>query len=548
MSASPIVGRLDGSSWSAIALRVTLLLVGYVVLEWWCLRIGHLPSSSYQEPWLLPELGRMLLGIHPDVITSPLRVLVQRLLEVGMIVLAIRYRRELFVPWGRLEGGRSLRILVGAIAGILAWAFATYDVNLLAGQTHLADRLSLLALAALVVWRPAFVLPFVVGVVVMATQFHLPIGPYSTAEAYALLRMLMLVPVALALRAVTGRSWSRDLLFVAVLVLAESYLRCGIGKLALDWASHGHVYLLLFATYSNGWLGFLDADGVAALGRFVARFDWLMVGGTLILECGAFLAFRHRRILLVLLGGWILFHAGVATVSGIAFWKWAIVDAVLLGIFLSREGRDAFPLFSRTHFWLSLPVLAVGLVLFRPINLAWYDSPTSYTYRFVGVGESGREYALGPAYFAPFDYTFTLSSFHYLCHEPTLDITWGAAWDRTAVRQLLDAHDAADVRAVEEARGHVPFDADRTAHLDRFLSTFVDAYNRRGSKKTFLSPVAAPAQLWTFAREEVYPAEDPIRLVRVVQITTLFDGERYTECRERELHRVSIPTPSDDGA
>jgi hypothetical protein len=481
------------------------------------------------------------VGIEPSPAEAPLAVGVRLAVLAGIALLTVRYRQWATASWTDLETGRSLRVLSGVMAAVLAWSFATYDYNLYADQTHLADRMSLLALAGLVVWRPGFVLPFVLLLVAMATQFQLPIGPYSTAEPFTLARMLMLVPVALCLQAVTGRIWSREVLYLAVLILATSYLRCGVGKLALDWASHGHIYFLLFATYANGWLAFLDPEAITRLGTTLARFDWIMVGGTLVAECGAVLVFWRRPVLLALLTGWVAFHLGVFLVSGIFFWKWILVDATLIGIFAARGSGDRFPLFTRAHLVLSAPILAAGLWLFSPVNLAWYDTPVSYTHRFVGVGPSGREYSLGPAFFAPFDYTFTLSSFHYLVDHPTLNITWGATWDRDAVEELLLARSVSDISRVEASHGRVPYDPRRAARLDAFLQRFVGTWNQRRSRRTPLTAIQAPPQLWTFPRATAYSGEEPIREVRVDQITTLFDGERYTECRRRELRTVLIP-------
>ena len=101
----------------------------------------------------------------------------------------------------------------------------------------------------------------------------------------------------------------------------------------------------------------------------------------------------RRWSLLGFLAGWIIFHLGVFAVSGICFWKWMMVDGTLLIIFLARDSGRVFPIFTRRHFVLSLFLILGGLFWFRPVNLAWYDSPTTYAYRFVGVGESGATYS-----------------------------------------------------------------------------------------------------------------------------------------------------------
>ena len=98
-----------------------------------------------------------------------------------------------------------MRRLVILVTAILAWTFSTYDVNLYLGREHHADRVLLLVLGALVWRRPVFVLPFVLLVVAVVNQFFFPIGGYSTAEQFALVRVLIVFLATFLLQLLTGR-------------------------------------------------------------------------------------------------------------------------------------------------------------------------------------------------------------------------------------------------------------------------------------------------------------------------------------------------------
>lgn len=528
----------------ALPVRMAGLLGGYFLLEWWVLGVARLPESSYFQPVILGELIKAMLVPTAISPTAALRLAIL----AGLIVLLWIYRERLSAPWSRLEEDRYLRVLVAVIAGVLAWSYATYDYNAYFDRGHLVDRIVLVALALLVVWRPIAVLPFCLVSVSVIWQFWHPLGHFSVAEQFVLVRMLLLFTSAIFLGAIFARSWKREFLFVSIALLAAAYLRCGLGKATLDgasyglfnWVTHGHIPFLLLATYGNGWLGFLDPGSVTQLALGVSRFDPLLVYGTMLLECGAIFCLVHRRALIGFLIGWIVFHLGVFALSGICFWKWMVVEGALLWIFLSPRRARAFPIFTRGHILISFLIIIAGTVWFRPVTLAWYDSPANYTYRFVGIGESGRKYSLSPSLFAPYDYQFTMGNFSYLSQEPILDITWGGIWSRELADRLVSAGAAREIEALEGERGRVHFDPEEAGRMDRFLTRFLGTLGRRESKRTPFSLARAIPQLWTFPRPDAYRGEEPITEVEIYQIASFFDGARYEEFRERMIRSVKL--------
>lgn len=533
----------DRPAWRIVA-GVGTLLILYFVLERWLLASARLPATGYDQPILLVELLRRSFVPEGSLLGSAQRVVP----TLALCVVLLRWRGALTAPWRGWTGGPHLRVFVGVVTAVLAWAYATYDYNLYFDRAHLLDRAVLLGLAVAVVWRPIFVWPFLALAVAMLWQFSYPIGHFSVAQPFVLVRILLLFLAAWLLRAITRRSWSAEFLFLAITVLASAYLRCGVGKVLLgasddgllNWATHGHLYFLLLATHANGWLGHLDQTTVTSFAQTISRFDRIMVVGTLLLECGALFALLRRRILFAFLAGWIGFHLGVFALSGIFFWKWMLVEATLAGVLLARGSAQAFPIFKTSWFVLSLGLIVAGMSWFRPVNLAWYDSPLSYTYRFVGVGESGTRYALPPRFFAPYDYQFTLGNFHYAADYPGLDITWGAIWDRGIVEQLLQPVGLAEIEAMERAEGRNRYDAEDAERLESFVRTFVTNYNRRRSKETILSAIAAPPHLWSMAPANAYDGNEPLVEVAIHQVTGYFDGARFDELRDREIRRIPI--------
>jgi hypothetical protein len=250
---------------------------------------------------------------------------------------------------------------------------------------------------------------FLLVVLAVIHQFHFPLGGDSVAEQFLFVQILLVCWLGFCLQAVWPDAKKGETVLLLVFVLiATGYWTCGLGKLRMNWISFGHLNHLLHATYANGWLGFLSAEQISGISGWAAKFDWPMRVMVLGFEVGA-LAFLWRRWTMVaLLTGWTLFHLGVVLMSGIFFWKWMVLEIVIL-FFLVRNRREApFSFFRPSIFLMAVMLIGAGKVIFRPVNLSWFDSPVSYTFRLEVEGEDGEQYSLPPQFFAPYDYQFTL--------------------------------------------------------------------------------------------------------------------------------------------
>ena len=526
----------------SLGMRVVSLLFVYLVLERWLLGVARLPPASYEEPLIAAEMGKAFLVRPRFALSYALRIGVL----AGLAYVLARHFRRVWIRWSELEQGAVLRLFVAVPTVVLAWAFATYDYNLYFDQAHLLDRLALVAFAALVFWRPLFVLPFALAAVAIIWQFNYPISSYSVAEQFLLVRVLLLFFGFFLVQAVGTSHRPSDFVFLVFTLLAASYFTGGLGKIRLDWFTQGNVALLLPATYANGWLGFLDPETVGTVTARILSIDWLLVAGTFVVECGAVFCFFRRRVFLFYLSVWIFFHLSVFALSGIFFWKWIIVESAVLLLLLTKGGAPTFAVFSRPHFVLSIPFIVGGIVWFGPVNLSWYNAAVSYTYRFEGVGESGRRFSLPPSFFTPYDYQFTLSGFGYLSPHRQLGVVWGAIGNRNDAEALAGARGQREVEALEEARGELFRDDTRAEQLDDFLRRFVGTFNERRSKRTLLSPLGPPPQLWTFPRSDAFAGDERIARVVVYQVMSFFHGREYIEINPRELRTIEIPSPAAD--
>jgi hypothetical protein len=519
----------------ALAARLAAMLAVFVALHWWLRHVAHLPMEGYRQPVIALEICRSILF-------NPLYTLSAAALALG----ALRYARQLWRPWDQaFDHGRALRWLVVIMLSMSAWTFATYDFNLYYNQPHALDRALLIGLAVLTVWRPIFVLPFLLQLTAVIFQFDYPItGYYPWTHVDLVTRGLTLLGACLIVHAATGSRRGADYVFLLLCLIASSYFGSGVGKFELNWIAHRQLQFLIGGAYSNGWLGFLPPASIAT---FIQSFQPFVTGlmlFTLVVEWGALVAVWQRSLALAFLLCFVLFHLGVFLVSGMLFWMWIVLEIGVIGLmsWYGRAGRE-LAIFDRSHFLLSLVLIAGSSVWFKPTNLSWYDTRLYYTYRVEAVGQSGRAYPLPVSEFAPYHDMFTLGNFGWLSDRTQLTHVFGVTVQPEVAQDLLAARTSEDVFALEAGSNRVLRSAERIAQFEEFLSGYFAHLNQQRANPTWWQALQPPRHLWSFPRdgESPFDGQEPIVKAVVYQVTSLYDERSYADIRKRPVLEVDIP-------
>ena len=275
--------------------------------------------------------------------------------------------------------------------------------------------------------------------------------------------------------------------------------------------------------------------------------------GTLCVECGAIAMFVSPRVARALLLLFTLMLGAVFLTLGYFFLKWAVLQLALLLLLFRRSHAGDPPwrreLFTRHRLAISLVVIASAGRLFYPAPLAWFDTPLTSTIRYEGVGRSGAVYDLPPRFFAPYESQVAMAFFvGGLTAAPILAGAYGVTGDREIAEALFAAHEPADVMRLEnEAKrrdGVSGPDASFGAEFDDFVRRTVEVSNRRLSEGVsagrVLDLLHPPSFFWTFERGRPYRHEEPIELVRIYLVSSLFDGRAYTVFRKEALRAVPV--------
>lgn len=511
--------------WLAVVLRAGLLFALYAWVREFFFDLTKLDEKAYHQPSiLLSALSRK-------------EILAMVLLGGGVPLL--RFRRN---SWKVLGADLSVRILVLACVGTLAWALSTYDYNWYFDQWHTADRLLLVFLAALTFIHPAFVAPFVTLAAVMTHQFDHPMGLFSWTDKRLLFRLLMLFSSMLVIRSVC-RIGNRTFLLWALCLHAESYLQPALMKIDLAWVSTNHLDHLPVSAHLNGWLPDMSQQTLLRIARALAQVNPILLSATLLVELAPVVTLLNPRLAKISFTACALLHAGIFLSSGILFWKWIIVNAALFGLVsqLPREQtQNLFGLQSR-YFWISLLALTLFPHAFRTAQLGWIDTRLNNRYQVEAVAPDKTVSTLGPDYFAPYDMRFAQNRFSYLVQQPHIATTFGMLDDEDTLTALSGVGEPEEVLEVGGAHGRKHYSRKRTAAFDRFIKTFVSNRQESSGVRRSLGPIAAPHHIYMWASRGTKYRGDAIASVQVRWLTTWLQGYRNAVVRDKIVHRVSIP-------
>jgi len=534
--------------------RATLVFAGTVlgiiamfrVLDLTIARLGQLPAAAYRESFFLDNL--IARWWHLLITRVPLMraATIVALLAAAILIDHYRFggtgRRRLatlFAGWSELEDGQALRWLVVGITGVGAWALSSYARNLYFNQLHVGDRLLIIALWLAIAWRPIFVLPFAVAAAAVSGQFVIPLGFISWTEMGVVLRFPVLFGAFWFVRAVTRSQRSDLFVFAWCCLLAATYWTSGLGKLWVGWLAHPHVNLLLLGAYANGWLAPVDSTTIVRVSQLVAAVAVPLMLFTLLVECGS-LGMLWR--LWTLVGFFLLataFHLGAFVITGIFFWKWILIDAMLV-IYLLRVRRLArMPIFTPALFALSVAMILASPFWVPSENLTWFDTPLTYSLDFEGVDTRGASHVLPAGFFRPYTEAIVLGASGAAPPHPKLTRGMGVTMDRSIATALESARSAAAVLAIENSRGVLRPDSAASAAFDDFVRAYASNARCASERDPLILRLAgAPRHLWTFPLDASLPCGAPLALVRVFERTTFYDGESLRVIRRTLVREV----------
>ena len=517
---SPRVSSLYASNATArFVVDLVLMMLGFLMFSKFLRVVTVLPEADYFE-W---SIVWGLVTHHPVYILTGLSIL-------GVL---IRYG-ALADRWADIGHGSVLRLCIGLLAVLLAWPYVLYDYNYYLDQSHLLDRVLLALLAGLIVWRPVFVIGFLLVQMTIMWQFLQPtLGGSLFAHKLQVSYPLILFAAALGVHAITQRFPTRAFMLLLLTMVAAAYWEAARAKYVLDWALTNELHLILPAAYNHGWLGGWSAETIASISRAIAPLDLPLQVIVMVLEAASLVILWNRRLAVTLLTGLIAFHIGVFAFYGFLFWTWIALDVVVVILLLQLQ-PDIFGL---RMILLSAPLILVGTYWTHAPSLGWLDTRLGYTYRVEALTAEGKWQQLDPAYFGPYQDTFTMTGFSYLSPS-ALTGPYAVSHDPELAARLREPLSLTELVALEKSAPTSPNPA-RVVRFEEFIRTFVRNRNRNGHLWRWTELVEPPGQFLHTGSRGVAELED-IEEVVVIEVTSFTENAGPRVLREVEVSRIMI--------
>ncbi|MDO5981656.1 hypothetical protein [Flavivirga spongiicola] len=422
-------------------------------------------------------------------------------LVVLAVIIAIYIIKIKKLTWDGLDV--RIRIIIYTCIFLLAWNYTLYDYNYFLGHWSFSDRLLLCIVLILAIFNPAFLIFVVIQSLVLSQQFQYPLFfDYSFTDKSIVFDIVIVGWLFIVIKKTLYKAIPEYLFYVIVLgIICNWYWLAGLGKLELNWLSKNELYKLFMVTLDYNWLYFLEWDTKLYIANFLKKYNDVIQVTTIVVELiFPIIILIHKRISIFVLGSFILFHLSVFFTSGIFFWKWIVVELVIILCLIKY--KDLWLKKNKIQGILTyLVFLITANFYFSSSKLSWLDVGIYNKYEFKVKNKEGEVFNLESSFFSPYDLNFAQNRFNFINNNKIITSTFGSALDEN----LLFLKDKANILKYVDANGVNKYNANKKKDLIMFIKTFIN--NKQKSIKFDLPN--APTHIWQGENqsEEIFKSE-----------------------------------------
>lgn len=437
------------------------------------------------------------------------------------------------------------RAFILLMAALLVWRNSTFGYNYFIDVSHHADRLLLITIFLLSLWRPVFLVLMFPQIFLLQGQLSINFISYSPAEMSMPLKLLAAFCILLFFRQFYKFRFDPMFIWLAIVIIMSHYWTAAYAKFLIDWHKFGQIHNMFSAGYAGGWLGFLDTESISKILKITSKFDKPAMVITFAFETAVIFSLFNGTVLIVLLALASVFHITVFAVSGICFWQWMLIDIAFIYLLYIKSNKSYLnpsylPIYTRITLTL---LIAVSPFWMGAARLGWHDSPVNYIYQLRAFDSENNSEVLTPAYFTPYEYPFTLNSLQFLSESKTLPISWGATRELTLAKELAESSSKQDILELIEQQGSVKFEELRAKYFDRFVADFVRNKQAKKDHKSWFDHFPAPLYLFTKLQiRQIHHKQ--IQRVEVTRLTSWFDGTKFQTIDKTLVRTIPIETDS----
>ncbi len=412
------------------------------------------------------------------------------------------------------------RLIIFACAILLAWELTGYDYNYYLDKAFYLDRVTLILLALLLPRFPVLAPLFVAFAYVYRSQFNYPVDGFPLYDKRLLFDLLILFTAHVYARLYI-RNFKITYLFLALCVVASGYVAGGFIKLLIS--PHGYEWLwnnqpadLFYNSCQRGWLAACSDSTVQAFGNFFSRYGKLFQALAFIIELSALFLLHSRRTGIVVLCSLLAMHVGIFILAGIFFWKWMIIDLLLLFCYFYKNGLWVNDLFRPHHYRTSLVVICLSFAWLQPIPFGWHDTAANQYFSYEVEDDRGTVYPLGKNGMNPYHQWFQIDRFLFLVNKPCLPLTGFGYTYKYSMAKAIQKAGPEHYAEVEREKGKNYFQPLQKQQYEAFIQTYFRNRNKRLSTPFIPSAWMAPLHLYNSEKGLVWNGQRPVTRFRVI--------------------------------
>jgi len=448
--------------------------------------------------------------------------------------------------WQAIDQTGRLRVVGMIVALTLVWAYSAYSYNFYYDQPHYLERLLLVLLFIGCWFSPVFVGPLVVLTFTISGQMTYPEEiAYSDTDKRMIFRFLLLFAFYVYLHPII-RPKPATFIFVTLCLVGAYYFYPAVAKIAygteeLSWVMDNDLHNLFLSSYLNGWLSFLPFETAYSIRNALEAIRIPLQIITLITElAGIVLVLFNRRIAMMILASAICMHLGIFVSSGVFFWKWIALDAVLIWyLWKSRDDKAINAIFRPAYAALSIFIIGYAN-FFGAKNLGWWDGPVNNYFEYEVIDTQGNSYEFARSFAQPYDFRTTQSRTYFLVNDKLLANTYGTLESTKTYSQLREST-IENLDQILINRGRKSYDTEQVDNFSDFLVRYFSGYNRQLNQVFVPAILRPPMHIWTIPRPNAYNHEYPIQIVKVWLIETYDTGTEVITTRNEVVLEVEIP-------
>lgn len=448
-------------------------------------------------------------------------------------------------PKKRTAFSPHIRLMYGLPLLLLTLFFIVQAYNFFFESYFLIDRIFLFVLMLLSIYRPLFLGPYLILLILIHHQYDFPLGMHPYPDKRLSLSLLIVSYAAFAYQYMADfiqKHFNISYLkfdfkyifhFSFFYVFIASYFFTAVHKIsisptALEWLMENEVINNITAMMNRGWLQSFEPSFTQMIKDsvlFGSRYFQFFV---LLLEILVLFLFLGRKYAILIIFLLMCMHLFIFIGNGGLFIHWILIGAML--IFLIKKEKIADDIWTKKSLFGVIILIPLALISIKPVKLGWYDSALD-NYFEIRLKTAENIHLINPKYIKPYAAHLLSGTFLFVSREATLSPGFvNSNYQEIAYINRNKQADSLLNYIIQN--GKIAYDEKRSKEVELFLRKLKKYLSKGNPEKAFQKylPIYMNAISTHTADWVEVKAEDSLQLVHVF---TYMDKGKTTKLKER---------------